>query len=51
MQIAINSGYYDYPKKITLPELAEKMQISYSTFQAHLKKAEGRIFPSVLKEL
>ena len=51
MQIAINSGYYDYPKKITLPELAKKMKISYSTFQAHLKKAEGKIFPFVLKKL
>ena len=51
MQIAINSGYYNYPKQITLPELAKKMKISYSTFQAHLKKAEGRIFPFILKEL
>ncbi len=51
MQLAINSGYYDYPKKITLPELAKKMKISYSTFQAHLKKAEGKIVPFILKEL
>ncbi len=51
MQLAINFGYYDYPKKITLPELAKKMKISYSTFQAHLKKAEGRIFPFILREL
>lgn len=51
MQLAINSGYYDYPKKITLPELAKKMKISYSTFQAHLKKAEGKIFPTVVRDL
>ena len=51
MELAINAGYYNYPKKITLPELAKKMKISYSTFQAHLKKAEGKIFPLVLKEL
>ena len=51
MELAINSGYYDYPKKITLPDIARKMGISYSTFQAHLKKAEGKIFPSFLKEL
>lgn len=51
MDIAINSGYYDYPKKVTLPELAKKMKISYSTFQAHLKKAEGKVLPLVLKEL
>src|SRR3989344_7628590 len=51
MELAINAGYYNYPKKITLPELAKKMKISYSTFQAHLKKAEGKIFPFILKEL
>lgn len=51
MQLAINSGYYDYPKKITLPELAKKMKISYSTFQAHLKKAEGKIFPTISRDL
>ena len=51
MELSINAGYYDYPKKVTLPELAKKMKISYSTFQAHLKKAEGKILPFVLKEL
>ncbi len=45
LEIAINEGYYDYPKKITLPSLAKKMKISYSTYQAHLKKAEGKVFP------
>jgi predicted DNA binding protein len=51
MEIAINSGYYDYPKKIKMEELAKKMKISYSTFQAHLKKAEGKIVPSVFRDL
>lgn len=51
MEMAVNSGYYDYPKKVTLPELASRMKISYSTFQAHLKKAEGKLFPSILKKL
>jgi len=27
------------------------MHISYSTYQAHLKKAEGKLLPSVYKEL
>tara|TARA_Y100000310_G_scaffold336284_1_gene420396 strand:+ start:807 stop:1454 length:648 start_codon:yes stop_codon:yes gene_type:complete len=51
LEIAINNGYYDYPKKIKMEELADKMKISYSTFQAHLKKAEGKILPEVYKEL
>jgi predicted DNA binding protein len=51
LEVAINNGYYDYPKKIKMEDLAKKMKISYSTFQAHLKKAEGKIIPSVFKEL
>lgn len=51
LETAINSGYYDYPKKVKLEALAKKMGISYSTYQAHLKKAEGKIIPEVYKEL
>lgn len=51
LEIAINNGYYDYPKKVKMETLAKKMKISYSTFQAHLKKAEGKIIPSVVREL
>lgn len=49
LEIAINSGYYDYPKKTKMEDLAKKMNISYSTFQAHLKKAEGKILPYIYK--
>ena len=51
LEIAINNGYYDYPKKIKMEKLAKIMKVSYSTYQAHLKKAEGKILPSVYKEL
>ena len=51
LEIAINAGYYNYPKKVKMETLAKKMNISYSTFQAHLKKAEGKIIPEVYKEL
>ena len=51
MEIAINQGYYNYPKKIKMEKLAKLMGISYSTFQAHLKKAEGKLLPSIYEEL
>ena len=51
MEIAINHGYYDYPKKVKMERLAEIMGISYSTYQAHLKKAEGKVVPGVYREL
>ena len=49
MDLAIKSGYYDFPKKIRLVELAKEMRIAYSTFQAHLKKAEQKLIPYVFK--
>lgn len=51
LTIAVEQGYYMYPKKCTLPELAVKMGCSYSTFQAHLKKAEGKLLSDSLKRL
>ena len=51
LEIAINNGYYDYPKKVKMEKLAKIMGVSYSTYQAHLKKAEGHIIPSIYREL
>lgn len=51
MGLAIKSGYYNYPKSVKLESLAKSFGTSYSTFQAHLKKAEGRILPSIYKQL
>ncbi|MAH50897.1 hypothetical protein CMI37_34090 [Candidatus Pacearchaeota archaeon] len=51
LEIALHHGYYDYPKKVKMEKLAKEMKISYSTFQAHLKKAEGKILPEIYKEL
>jgi len=51
IEIAINSGYYEYPKRIKMEKLAKIMGIAYSTYQAHLKKAEGRLVPYIYEEL
>ena len=51
MEIALKEGYYNYPKSIKMETLAKKMNISYSTYQAHLKKAESKILPEIFKEL
>jgi hypothetical protein len=51
MELAINKGYYDYPKKIKMEKLAKEQGISYSTYQAHLKKAESKIIPHIYEEL
>ncbi len=42
-ELAVKSGYYEYPKKIDIKKLATLSKISYSTFQQHLKYAEKKI--------
>ena len=44
---AINSGYYEYPRKISATELAEKLGYSKSTVVEYLRKAENKIITMV----
>lgn len=50
MSLAIKEGYYDYPRKITIEQLGNKLNISYSTLQAHLRKAENKFIPFCFKQ-
>ncbi|NYZ74285.1 helix-turn-helix domain-containing protein [Candidatus Micrarchaeota archaeon] len=53
-QKALDYGYYDIPKKISIEELAEKLGLSPSTVAEHLRKAEAKLLPifwKVLKKL
>ena len=49
--LAVSSGYYGYPRKAKLVDLAKKVEISLSTFQFHLAKAEGKLMPYFFKKL
>jgi len=50
MELALYHGYYDYPRKIELEKLANIMQLSYSTFHAHLRKAEQKLLPFLFEK-
>jgi len=43
LQLAVENNYYGYPKKTNVKSLAKEMDISVSTCQFHLAKAEAKI--------
>lgn len=50
-ELALEHGYYGYPRKITLKKLSKMMNVSLSTFQFHLAKAESKLMPFFSKKL
>ncbi len=49
IDLAYKNGYYSYPRKITLKELAKLAKIGISTFQEHLRKAELKLLPIIIE--
>ena len=47
---AYEFGYYDRPRRIGSDQLAQKFDLSKSTFVAHRRKAEKRLLAEVLSE-
>ena len=45
--LALHNGYYEFPRKIELKQLARMMKISYTAYQFHLRNAEKKIMNSV----
>jgi len=50
LRVALEAGYYDYPRKVTLKKLAEKLNISLSTLDEILRRAEKNIIESYLRD-
>ena len=47
---AYTLGYYDVPKKIGLVQLAERLNLSRSTLDMHLRRAERRLLNHIMNE-
>ena len=47
IDLAVDEGYYGYPRKIDLVHLAKLMGVSYSTYQFHLRTAERKLLPTL----
>ncbi len=48
LRLALESGYYSYPRKTSLDKLAKVAKLAFSTFQAHIRKAENKIISYVV---
>jgi predicted DNA binding protein len=47
-KLAVDRGYYGYPRKVDIIQLAKEFGCSHSTFQFHLRNAEKKLMPSLL---
>lgn len=45
IELAIKNGYYEVPRKTSIVKLAKISNLSFSTFQVHLRKAEKKLMP------
>ncbi len=46
---ALEHGYYEYPRKISVEKLADKLGQKRTTFQEHLRKAECKVMNVLLQ--
>ena len=44
---AVENGYYQVPKKVTTEEMASKLKLPRTTYEEHLRKAEGKVIRSM----
>jgi len=50
LQLFYKEGYYDWPRKVTVKEVTEKLHLCRSTIQEHIRKAESRLMSSFIKK-
>jgi len=48
IELAVQEGYYQSPRKVGLRELAKIMGVSLATYQQHLSAAEQKLIPNML---
>ena len=51
VQFAVKQGYYDFPRKINLDDLAKELKISKQTVQQHIRTAEKKLVPFLTENI
>ena len=47
MVVALRNDYYRVPKRVTTDEIAERLGVPRTTYEDHLRKAEGKVLRAV----
>jgi len=51
LEAAYSAGYYSFPRRASLEQIARKNGVPRTTFQNHLRKAENKLIPAVVEQL
>ena len=51
IELAFENGFYDFPKRINMEKLAAVMKVSTPTFCEHIKKAEKKLMPDIIRAI
>ncbi|AEB94215.1 MAG: helix-turn-helix domain-containing protein [Metallosphaera sp.] len=50
LRIALEAGYYEFPRKITIRDLAEKLEVSVSSLSEIIRRAEKNVIVNYFDE-
>jgi predicted DNA binding protein len=48
LRAAYHAGFFEWPRDATGEEIADSLGVSPPTFHQHLRKAEGKVFQTIL---
>ncbi len=51
LRLAVDHGYYEYPRNIELEKLARMEHVRRQTFQEHLRRAERKLIPFLAENI
>lgn len=51
LNLAMEKGYYEWPRRVTLEELAEMERVSRRCLQERLRRAETKLIPKAIEDL
>ena len=51
LMLALELGYYTYPRKVSVQQLAKRAHVPRTTFQEHLRKAEEKVMKIIIAPL